>query len=107
MNAIPALPAARILLALLLFVPLAWAQSARDVSAVVHALPESSQKVVERLAQFSELSDLSAGEWRFHAGDIAHGEDTALDDSDWSQVRPGSTAPVEAVWYRRMIEVPQ
>jgi len=89
---------------MLLFVPLACAQSARDVSAIVHALPEPSQRVVERLAQFNNLP---AGEWRFHAGDIAHGEDPALDDSDWTLVQSGSKAPVEAVWYRRMIEVPQ
>ncbi len=61
-------------------------------------------KTVERL---NSLANLPGGPWRFHAGDVAHGESTALDDSSWEQVSPKSKAGKEAVWYRRMIEVPK
>jgi alpha-mannosidase len=61
-------------------------------------------KVLERLASLQTLPD---GPWRFHSGDIPHGESPALDDSSWTTVKARSTAGKEAVWYRRTIEVPQ
>jgi alpha-mannosidase len=53
------------------------------------------------------LNALPADEWRFHAGDIAHGESTGLDDSTWPVVAAPAKAPKDAVWYRREIEVPK
>lgn len=53
------------------------------------------------------LSNLPAGEWRLHAGDVSHGEALSLDDSDWQLVRANTKAPSDAVWYRRVIEVPK
>jgi alpha-mannosidase len=53
------------------------------------------------------LTSLPADEWRFHAGDVAHGEAVSLDDSGWPMVRANSQAPNEAVWYRRVVEVPR
>lgn len=53
------------------------------------------------------LQTLPADEWRFHAGDVPHGELVSTDDSSWMLVRPNSQAPNDAVWYRRVIEVPQ
>ena len=59
--------------------------------------------MVERLGA---LNRLSAEEWRFHAGDLAHGESPDLDDSSWPVVKPRLEAPQDAVWFRRWIEVP-
>ncbi len=95
--------AAQLLLAALLVTP-ALAQSSKEISDILRSLPDASQKVVERLGT---LDSLPASDWRFHAGDLAHGEDPALDDSGWPTVQPRSQAPFEAVWYRRLIEVPK
>src|ERR1700722_705347 len=67
-------------------------------------LPPATRRTVEQLAS---LNQLPAGEWKFHAGDVAHGEAPDLDDSSWQTVSPKSRAPMEAVWYRRWIEVPK
>lgn len=61
-------------------------------------------KVLERL---ESLQTLPNGSWRFHSGDVAHGESPSLDDSSWQVVQPKSEAGKEAVWYRRTIEVPK
>lgn len=91
-------------LLLLFAIPLLHAQSPKEVSDILHALSPQSQKTVERLASFS---DLPGNEWHYHAGDLAHGEDPALDDSAWPTAEPRSRASNEAVWYRRLIEVPK
>jgi alpha-mannosidase len=52
------------------------------------------------------LMTLTADEWRFHAGEVAHGEAVKLDDSSWQVVRANTHAPSDAVWYRRVVEVP-
>jgi alpha-mannosidase len=52
------------------------------------------------------LTHLEANEWRYHAGDIPHGEDVALDDNTWTPSKTRSEAPEAAVWYRRWIVVP-
>ncbi len=62
------------------------------------------RKVLDRLDSFRTLP---GDEWRFHAGDIAHGESPDLDDSSWPVMKPGTKAGKEAVWYRRIIEVPK
>ncbi len=66
-----------------------------------------SPGAVERLHTLETLNALPAGEWRFHAGDLPHGESPTLDDSGWPVVAPGAKAPQDAVWYRRVIEVPK
>jgi alpha-mannosidase len=66
-----------------------------------------SVAALAKLHTLETLKELPAGEWRFHAGDIPHGEATTLDDSAWPLVAPNSTAPKDAVWYRRVIEVPK
>ncbi|HXN29903.1 MAG TPA: glycoside hydrolase family 38 C-terminal domain-containing protein [Candidatus Acidoferrales bacterium] len=55
----------------------------------------------------SSLNAIPAGDWKFHVGDVAHGEATETDDSAWQTVTENSRAPTEAVWYRRWIEVPK
>ncbi len=94
---------AKILLTALLITP-ALAQSAKEIADITHSLPPDSQNVVERLGT---LDSLPADEWHYHAGDLAHGEDPSLDDSAWPVVKPHSHAPNDAVWYRRLIEVPK
>lgn len=89
-------------LLLLLFLPAALqAQSPADAAKSLSA-PE--QKVIERLG---ELNTLPSGDWRFHAGDVPHGESPSLDDSSWATVKSGTEGPNEAVWYRQWIEVPK
>jgi len=82
---------------------LAFAQSFTPVRELKNLSPEALAK----LHTLETLDALPVGEWRFHAGDVAHGESVSLDDSGWELVKPGSTAPKDAVWYRREIEVPK
>jgi alpha-mannosidase len=79
------------------------AQSAKEVAEIVKSLPAASQQVIERLSTFDSLP---AEQWRYHAGDLAHGEAVDLDDSGWAQVGPRSHASTDAAWYRRTVEVP-
>ena len=84
--------------------PLAVAQSAEQAAQVVKSLDSKSHAVVARL---SELDRLPAAEWRFHLGDLAHGESTSLDDSSWQVVKAPAQGAQDAEWFRRWIEVPQ
>jgi alpha-mannosidase len=82
----------------------AVAQSAEQAAQVVKSLDSNSQAVVGRL---SDLDRLPADEWRYHAGDLAHGESTDLDDSSWKTVKAQAQGSEEAEWFRRWIEVPK
>ncbi|MGA2535166.1 MAG: glycoside hydrolase family 38 C-terminal domain-containing protein [Terracidiphilus sp.] len=82
----------------------ATAQSAEEAGKIVKSLNSNTQTVVSRL---TELDRLPADEWRFHAGDLAHAENTDLDDSSWTQVKAGTHGSQEAEWFRRWIEVPE
>lgn len=66
----------------------------------------TSPAVAAVTSQLRSLTRISAEEWRYHAGDLPHGEAVGLDDSNWTLVKKGSQAPEDAVWYRRWIEVP-
>jgi alpha-mannosidase len=66
-----------------------------------------SPAAIAKLHTLEILNALPVGDWRFHSGDIPHGESPALDDSSWTLVKPRSKAPQDAVWYRRVIEVPK
>jgi len=66
-----------------------------------------SPEALKKLHTLETLNALPAGEWRFHAGDLAHGESVGLDDSAWPLVAPGTKAPNDAVWYRREVVVPK
>jgi alpha-mannosidase len=57
-------------------------------------------------SQLRLLTHLSADEWRYHVGDLPHGEAVELDDSGWTVVKNKSQAPEDTVWYRRWIVVP-
>ncbi len=73
-------------------------------------LSAQEEATVERL---ESLDVLPGGQWRYHEGDVPHGEQPSLDDSSWKQVDAHRdrhnrlTAPKDAVWFRREIEVPQ
>jgi alpha-mannosidase len=67
-------------------------------------LTPESQAVLDKLAS---LSALPAPDWRYHAGDLQHGESPSLDDAGWQAVTTGATLPGEALWMRATIEVPK
>ena len=86
-------------------VPSIGAQTAQQLDDVTKGLTPESQKVIKRLG---DLSSLPQPTWKFHVGDLAHGEDVALDDSSWQTVKPDSlTQTADASWYRAWIEVPR
>ena len=67
-------------------------------------LSPASEQVIKRL---DALGQLPLTGWRYHAGDVAHGEDVALDDGQW-QSTPGDVhLGNDAVWFRRTVEVPK
>ena len=53
------------------------------------------------------LTSIPAEDWRYHLGDLAHGEDIGFDDSHWELVKPKLVMPGEAMWFRRWVEVPR
>jgi len=93
----------RLPLALLLSCSTLLAQSFTPVREQKNLSPSA----IAKLHTLETLNSLPAGDWRFHVGDIPHGESPTLDDSSWTLVQPKSKAPHEAVWYRREIEVPR
>jgi len=66
-------------------------------------LSAPARKVV---AQLAELSGLADGAWRYHEGDVAHGEDPALDDSGWKSERSSLELENGSYWFRRTITLP-
>ncbi len=92
---------------IVLLVPSVCAQTPDEQSAIqASALAKLSPTARNVIARLAPLKTLPAGDWRFHLGDLAHGEATDLDDRTWEIRRPGSTAPADTVWYRREIEIP-
>jgi alpha-mannosidase len=73
----------------------------------VRELKNLSPAAIAKLHTLETLNALPAEEWRMHVGDLAHGEAVGLDDSAWPVVGPKSKGPMDAVWYRREIEVPK
>ena len=69
--------------------------------------PRFSPAETAVLDRLNSLHTLPGGSWRFHAGDLPHGELPGLDDSGWPLVQPKSIAGKQAVWYRRLVEVPK
>ena len=66
--------------------------------------PAESEKTLDALAG---LSSLPAPAWRYHTGDLAHGESPTLDDSSWKTTTAPSTLPTDALWMRATLEVPK
>ncbi len=65
-------------------------------------LTAPSQNVLDKLGS---LSSLPQPDWRYHPGDLEHGESPSLDDAGW-QPATGSL-PGEALWLRATIVVPK
>ena len=90
--------------ALLLFSTVANAQSPQQVTQITDILSSDSKRVIERLGTFDQLP---AGQWKYHAGDLPHGEAVDLDDASWPVVTARSQGSTEAAWYRCLVEVPK
>jgi alpha-mannosidase len=71
---------------------------------MLQAFKPELREIVEKLGT---LNDLRMTNWRYHAGDLPHGETVGLDDMSWQMVAPKSVAPASAVWYRQTFEVPR
>jgi alpha-mannosidase len=81
----------------------AQAQSLGDKPAPSH-LTLKSKNILDDLAS---LASLPKPEWRFHAGDLNHGESPLLDDTSWPVAKTPSTLPAESTWLRSKIKVPK
>jgi len=81
----------------------ASAQRGGEVGRGLALLPPQSQAVVQRLLS---LSQLSAGTWKMHEGDLPHGEAVNLDESGWQSAAVGAHYSTGAVWFRQTIELP-
>jgi alpha-mannosidase len=71
---------------------------------LVNTFPPAARAVIQRLG---ELNDFKADDWRYHLGDVPHGESIDLNDADWQVTAPSGEVPKEAAWYRRWIEIPK
>jgi alpha-mannosidase len=71
---------------------------------IIKPLSPDSQTILARLDQLNHLPE---GKWKFHPGDVPHGESIGLNDSDWELVGKNSKAPTQAVWYRQWIVIPK
>jgi alpha-mannosidase len=79
------------------------AQSNSEAKRAMASPTEQSQPVVQRLLS---LSELPAGTWKVHEGDLTHGETANLDDGAWQSATVGARYPTSAVWFRQTIEIP-
>ena len=77
---------------------------AQAASPQPYAFSTTAKAALDRLASFDGIP---ANTWQYHAGDIAHGERPDLDTKGWQTVRLPFTAPHDAVWFRRLVEVPK
>jgi len=81
----------------------AAAQRGSEVGRGLQLLPPQSRAVVQRLMS---LSQLPAGTWKIHEGDLPHGEAVNVDASGWQDAAVGAHFSTNAVWLRQTIELP-
>ena len=72
--------------------------------AQTHLLPPEQLHIAQQLEELSHLPD---GDWKAHVGVLSHGEALQLDDSAWETAHLRASGPLDAMWYRRWIEVPR
>ena len=73
-----------------------------QTAAALKTLSAPSQKIIERL---SMLNSLPLTEWRWHIGDIMHGESEGLDDSSWPVIKtPYQTNTTDTIWLRTRLD---
>ena len=83
----------------------AFGQFGQQPPANESPIDQTSQKAVERLGS---LNSFPTGPWRFHPGDIAHGEATDLDDTSWPiATTPNNITGHDAIWYRARVTIPK
>ena len=92
------------IVALFVVARIAAAQAPTEFTRAAATLPPDARAVANRLMSLRQLPD---GAWKFHTGDLAHGEDANLDDSAWPIMPMGTQASSDAVWFRQTIVVPQ
>jgi len=81
----------------------AAAQRGSEFGRATALLPAPSQTVVNRLLS---LSQLPAGTWKMHEGDLPHGEAVSLDESGWQDAKVGTHYATGAMWFRQTVELP-
>jgi alpha-mannosidase len=59
------------------------------------------------LARLDTLEALPQPTWRYHDGDLAHGESPAVDDATWQTAAKGTELPAGPLWIRATVEVPK
>ncbi len=75
--------------------------------------PAQAQEGQGKNPYHSELSQLHAmfaqtlPDWKAHQDNLAHGEDSSLNDADWSPFRISEAWQNGPVWFRRWVEIPQ
>ncbi|MBS1813923.1 MAG: alpha-mannosidase [Acidobacteria bacterium] len=78
---------------------------AQDVQpAAANVLSPASNETLKTLNALSTIPGVS---WRYHAGDLAHGEAANLDDSQWKKVTKSLSAGLDAAWFRTTVTVPK
>lgn len=92
------------LLGVALLVVLAQTLFAQRRGVIPANLTPTARTVVQQL---NSLQTLNTDGWKCHPGDVPHGEDVDLDDSNWQTVGRRDPAPQSTVWYRRWFEVPK
>jgi alpha-mannosidase len=77
-------------------------------SAIIPAYAQSvlSPQAEATVKRLNSLNSLSLAGWRYHQGDIPHAESTDLDDSQWQMANGNVEVGNDAVWFRRVVEVP-
>ena len=77
----------------------------RQTADALGVLSASSRSKIERLAA---LESLPVSKWKFHAGELAHGESIDLDDAAWTDIKlPYDSTTHDTVWIRTWIQVPK
>jgi alpha-mannosidase len=85
-----------------------WPVCALAILLSVNPPAEAAQNVTDRVAsRIESMGHLPEGAWKYHAGDIAHGESVDLNDTAWPVAVKDKTASKDAVWFRQWIEVPK
>jgi alpha-mannosidase len=78
--------------------------AAGQAGQIIATFPTPAQATLSRL---SNLDHLSNGTWRYHAADLAHGEDPILDDSSWPVAQSNVDYSKEGVWFRSWVQIPK
>src|SRR5215469_13100760 len=87
------------------------------ISACSQPLPQPTpappkEQYENALKRLEAMTSVTLDQWRYHAADLPHPEDPALDDSSWTAINLGGTSPIrpgasgEMGWYRALIELP-